>query len=32
MKGQGGGGCPPDIGEYRVGSEGGARAEGVGRK
>jgi len=32
-KGPGGGGCRPDIGEYRVGSEvGGARAEAVGRK
>ena len=29
---RGGGGRPPDMAEYRVGSEGGARAEGVGRK
>jgi len=32
-KGQGGGGGPPDMGEYRVRSEGGeVRAVGVGRK
>jgi len=32
-KGQGGGGGPPDMGEYRVRSEGGGvRAVGIGRK
>ena len=32
-KGQGGEGCPPNMGEYRVGSGGGgATSEGVGRK